>query len=126
MVRPGGECDGWDLEIRLGAAGGARVLTAVEEHGAGRQLVRARARPIVSRTWLGSAGVLGALAVAAGLDAAWLASGLLAGAALVPVARIAADCGSALAAVRSAWRTVAPAMETSPEATVEPAIERAA
>jgi hypothetical protein len=36
----GGDFDRWDLELRGGLLGRARILTAVEEHGHGRQLVR--------------------------------------------------------------------------------------
>jgi hypothetical protein len=36
----GGDFDPWDLYIRGGLAGGARIHLAVEEHGAGRQLLR--------------------------------------------------------------------------------------
>ncbi|HEX2723340.1 MAG TPA: glycosyltransferase [Gemmatimonadaceae bacterium] len=41
----GGDFDDWDLEILGGIAGRARTLMAIEEHGAGRQLVRFRIRP---------------------------------------------------------------------------------
>ncbi len=42
----GGSHDRWDLEVRGGLLGRARLLLAVEEHGAGRQLVRVRAWPV--------------------------------------------------------------------------------
>jgi len=61
----GGDFDRWDLEVRGGALGSARVLMAIEEHGAGRQLVRYRIDPKFSRaTWL-------LIAVVAGLT--WVA-----------------------------------------------------
>ena len=40
IVTAGGDYDGWDLEARGGLLGGARVLMATEEHGAGKQLLR--------------------------------------------------------------------------------------
>jgi hypothetical protein len=46
----GGDFDNWDLRIRGGLAGNAQVTLGVEEHGAGRQLLRWRIRPVVS--WL--------------------------------------------------------------------------
>jgi GT2 family glycosyltransferase len=48
FARRGGEFDHWDLEIRGGLAGNARVCLAVEEHGAGKQLFRWRIRPVIS------------------------------------------------------------------------------
>jgi hypothetical protein len=84
LVRRGGPYDRWDLELRAGALGCARVLLAVEEHGQGRQLVRARLRPCGSRPAL--AGALACAAAAVGLTAlgAWPLAGatLLTGAAL--------------------------------------------
>jgi GT2 family glycosyltransferase len=49
FVQRGGDFDRWDLEIRGGLAGSARVSLAIEEHGGGRQLLRWRIRPRVSR-----------------------------------------------------------------------------
>jgi GT2 family glycosyltransferase len=49
--------DSWDLEIVGGLAGRARALMAIEEHGAGRQLVRYRIEPrfsLIARAMLGS------------------------------------------------------------------------
>lgn len=45
IVRSGGPFDRWDLDLRAGPLGGVRIRTAVEEHGSGRQLVRARVFP---------------------------------------------------------------------------------
>lgn len=44
----GGDFDDWDLRIRGGLAGSARVLLGVEDHGSGRQLLRWRVEPVVS------------------------------------------------------------------------------
>ena len=41
-VARGGDFDRWDLHVRVGPLGAARVRVAVEEHGQGRQLVRYR------------------------------------------------------------------------------------
>jgi glycosyltransferase involved in cell wall biosynthesis len=42
VVRRGGHFDRWDLEARGGLFGSARLLFAIEDHGAGTQYVRAR------------------------------------------------------------------------------------
>jgi GT2 family glycosyltransferase len=48
LVRSGGPFDRWDLELRAGPLGGVKIRTAVEEHGLGRQLLRARVWPRAS------------------------------------------------------------------------------
>jgi O-antigen biosynthesis protein len=45
FVRSGGPFDRWDLDLRAGVLGGVKIRTAVEEHGDGRQLLRARVWP---------------------------------------------------------------------------------
>src|SRR5204862_877115 len=41
----GSDFDRWDLEIRCGILGSARLGMAVEHHGSGRQLLRIQCRP---------------------------------------------------------------------------------
>jgi GT2 family glycosyltransferase len=74
VVRMGGDFDRWDLEISSGAFGSVRVLLGIEEHGAGRQLLRLKCSPRVS--WWSAMGILlgGALTVAAAGQGAWLAA----------------------------------------------------
>jgi GT2 family glycosyltransferase len=48
FVRSGGPFDRWDLDLRTGPLGGVKIRVAVEEHGAGRQLLRARIWPRAS------------------------------------------------------------------------------
>jgi hypothetical protein len=50
MVKQGGDFDRWDLEVRLRLFGGVRSQMAVEEHGAGKQLLRIRNWPLISPT----------------------------------------------------------------------------
>jgi len=49
VVVHGGEYDRWDLEVQGGLLGAARMLMAVEDHGAGTQFVRFRSWPRFSR-----------------------------------------------------------------------------
>jgi len=44
----GGPYDRWDLAAKRGLLGAARALSAVEEHGGGKQLIRLRTWPVVS------------------------------------------------------------------------------
>lgn len=79
VVLRGGPYDRWDLQVRDGACGVARLRMCIEEHGGGRQLVRFRVWPWPTGAHLGW--LLGAapalLAVAAAIDGSWLVSGIL-------------------------------------------------
>jgi hypothetical protein len=79
-VVEGGGFDRWDLEVRGGMLGGARMLMTVEEHGSGRQLLRFRVRPRIS-AW-----TAGAVTVAAGVSALAAASGATIAAAVLTAA----------------------------------------
>lgn len=65
VVRRGGDYDNWDLEVRGGLFGSARLLHAIEEHGGGRQLVRYRVWPRWATGSLLLGGGLGLAAIAA-------------------------------------------------------------
>ena len=70
VVRHGGPMDRWDLEVRGGPLGGARLRGAVEEHGEGKQLVRIGLWPRVSILAVGLAAVFAPLAAKAAVDGA--------------------------------------------------------
>jgi O-antigen biosynthesis protein len=65
FVRSGGPFDRWDLQVRSGPLGGAKVRVAVEEHGSGCQLLRAKIWPLVSAAGLLFVAALATLAVIA-------------------------------------------------------------
>lgn len=98
-VLRGGDFDGWDLEVRGGMLGAARVLTTVEEHGAGRQLVRARTWPRVSTPGLSVALLVAALSGLAAWDGAWTVAIVFAVCALIITARTLMECGTSLSAM---------------------------
>jgi len=99
-VMPGGDFDAWDLQVQGGLLGRARLLLAIEEHGAGRQLLRFRIfhRPTLQVKLL--AMTLALLSLAAALDAAWIASGVLSCLALALAARSHYESGLAATALR--------------------------
>ena len=71
---PGGDFDDWDFEVRGGLLASSRLLSTVEEHGGGRQMVRFRAWTRLSAfTFVAFVG-FGALAGAAALSGAWPAA----------------------------------------------------
>jgi hypothetical protein len=101
-VTRGGEYDAWDLEARDGTFGAVKLLMTIEEHGAGRQLVRVRAWPIVSPGLLALIFALFGIALAAALQHAWLPSGSVATMDLLVFARVFHDCSTATAATMRA------------------------
>jgi hypothetical protein len=98
-VRRGGDYDRWDLEVREGLLGLARLLMAVEDHGAGNQFVRIRLWPKCSLLGLLLAVLFGSLSAAAALDNAWVASAVLGLLSLFLMICTLRGCGSAVAAV---------------------------
>lgn len=77
VVLRGSEYDRWDLEVRSGFLGAARLRMAVEEHGGGRQLWRLRVWPKVTRSGLMIFGVTALLAALAFQGAGWIAGTVL-------------------------------------------------
>ena len=102
MARPGGEFDRWDIQIRGGLFSRVRLRLAVEEHGAGKQLLRWRIWPHLSPWILAIAAVLAALALGAALDGAAIAAGILGGCVLLMLLRVAVECSRAMGSARAA------------------------
>lgn len=101
-VLRGGAHDGWDLEVRSGALGSARLIMGVEDHALGRQLVRVRWWPRFAPTGLWLVILSGALAVGAALDGAFAASALLAAVPIALAARAFQECAVATGATAEA------------------------
>jgi O-antigen biosynthesis protein len=102
IVVRGGDFDRWDLQVRLGPLGSARVRMAVEEHGRGTQFVRFRFWPRWSRGGVVLAvglAVLSAIAVELNDVALGVTLGVLA---LVLALRMARECAGAVAVVSRA------------------------
>jgi GT2 family glycosyltransferase len=102
VTRSGGDWDRWDLQVRGGILGAAKLRIAVEEHGAGCQLVRVRSWPTPS----GAAVVLGTLAatisVLALLSHAGAVTAALGGVAAALMLRLMYECGAATATIKHA------------------------
>ncbi len=101
-VLRGGRHDRWDLEVRGGFFGAARLLLGVEEHPGGHQMLRLRWWPVVP-----ARGPLLTLAFAlftrsALHDRAWVAAGVLGAGALFFLWRTLEQCTAAMATVRDA------------------------
>jgi len=93
----GGDFDAWDLEIRGGVLGGARLQLAVEEHGSGRQQVRVRVQPRYTLLPLFIFGALVVLAAQALVEGELLVTIGLCVASLAILLRQMYECGGAIA-----------------------------
>lgn len=102
VVSRGGDFDRWDLRVQTGFSSMVHVFMAIEEHGAGKQLVRFRCRPqtVTSiRVLVYSLCALGLLAELDNNSIAFMTLGFTAG---VVAARAFRECGATTAAVLSA------------------------
>jgi GT2 family glycosyltransferase len=100
----GGDYDAWDLEVRSGTLGSARASMLVEEHDAGKQLVRARARPRWSAGAVAAILILCGLSIGAGHDGAWAGCAILAAFALGIAVRTVQECAAAMTRIDRAIR----------------------
>ncbi len=104
IVRLGGDYDRWDLEVGGGLLGTVRVRMAIEEHGAGRQLVRVRVWPRWTRIGILLTPILATLSVWAAYDQAWPACFGLGTAAGLLALWMLKECGNAMHHVLGALR----------------------
>src|SRR6266511_2893621 len=104
-VLRGGDHDRWDLQVRTGPLGVARLIMGLEDHALGKQLVRLRWWPRWSTAgvWVGA--LFAAPVVWAGLDGAWAAFALLATVPLAISFRAFQDCAAAMGAIAHALTT---------------------
>lgn len=77
QVRRGSGLERWDLHAVGGLLGGARLISTLEEHGGGKQLVRVRVWPRFNGTARILVPLLASVATVAALDGAWLACAFL-------------------------------------------------
>jgi len=96
VVGRGGDYERWDLQVRGGGLGTARMRMGVEEHGGGKQLLRFRIWPRCSRIGLGLVALFGGPATVAAIDGTWIGAILLGAAAGLIAGSMAHDCAAAM------------------------------
>ncbi len=101
-VHRGGEYDQWDLHVKPGVLGGSRVRMVIEEHGAGKQLIRCRTWPTYSKIAIACTATLGLLGAWALADQTWTVGTILASCSLLLGLRAQQEHSSATLAVQEA------------------------
>jgi hypothetical protein len=102
------------------------VRTLVEEHGRGRQLVRARLWPRLSVALVAVIGVIGVAAADAVSDGSWPAAVLLIVLGVILAGRAAQESGAAIALATETFERQAGANEPVPVAPPEAVAQEAA
>jgi glycosyltransferase involved in cell wall biosynthesis len=103
-VRLGGDYDRWDLEVRGGPFGSARLLMAAEDHSGGKQFLRFRCWPRGSRGGIALTATFAALAGGAAAAGAWTAGTILAAVALALSLCVVFECAGAAALIARSVR----------------------
>src|SRR5204863_4984349 len=103
----GGDFDPWDLQVRGGPLGSARMFAALEYHGDGRQLLRIRSWPRCSAAAVALTLIFSALCAGAAFDQAWNACFALGAVASLVALRTIHECAGATAALLTATRKLA-------------------
>ena len=106
ITRHGGDYDRWDLEVRGGIFGSARMFLGLDHHGSGCQLLRVRSWPVCSSFGVMVPIVLLGLSASAGWADAWMACLVLGGAALLVAGRLLQECAASTAAFLTAVRKI--------------------
>jgi glycosyltransferase involved in cell wall biosynthesis len=102
-VRRGGQFDDWDLQTDCGIFSSARGLLAIEEHGAGRQMIKFRCRPNYSKSGLALILLLSALATLAAFDGAYPVSIILTSLTALLAVKYVVDTGKGMYNIRKAF-----------------------
>lgn len=95
----GGDYDRWDLSVHGGLLGAVRLLMAIEEHGSGKQLLRFRLRPRISRMGVYTILFFAALGALAYLDRAPVCALILGGISGITLWRSMIECARSKASL---------------------------
>ena len=97
-----GDFDPFDLKVRGGLLGRARLLMAQEEHGEGKQLLRFAIRSKLSKWGLVLVVIFSVIGILAVVDSAWVVSAILVGFATALAIRARYEVTTSVAAFRTA------------------------
>jgi GT2 family glycosyltransferase len=120
LVQRGGDFDRWDLHIKAGLCGGVRTRMAIEEHGAGKQLVRCRVWPRFSLIAMTAICLLGLFSAWSFLDHAWVIGTILGSCSLLLALRMYQEYVFATFSIQKAL-TQEPVLRTLKQSLEQPA-----
>jgi GT2 family glycosyltransferase len=124
VVLSGGDYDDWDLEVRGGILGGARLLMAVEDTGSGTQLVRVRCWPqCYALGWVTLATSITA-SILAGLASSYAPAALFGAIGAAIAWRIARECGTTTGTILRGVRTSGLLLKRKAATVLQPNQER--
>ena len=115
IVQRGSAYDNWDLEVRCGTLGAVRTLMSVEEHGAGKQLLRFHSWPRWSVVRITLIVALVIISLWAALDQAWMVAAFLGTSALMLVLRKLQERATAMGAISTALSDLKAAVNATHE-----------
>jgi hypothetical protein len=104
VVQRGGDYDSWDLEVRGGLLGKVRLRMTIEEHGAGKQLLRFHTWAKLSVKWVSFAVIFAVLSYLASISEAWVVSATFATVVLLLARCAFGDCAIAMFTVLHALK----------------------
>lgn len=96
FVQRGGTYDRWDLEVRGGLFGKVRTLMTVEDHGAGKQMIRFRVWPMWSTHSIALNILFALLCLGATFDQAYASAVILGCVAIAIAGRMFQECAWAM------------------------------
>jgi hypothetical protein len=103
-VLRGGDYDRWDLGVQGGMLGAARLLMAVEDHGAGTQFIRFHSWPTCTPGAVVLILLFAALSAWAAIDHVWTAAAILGTGTVLLALRTLRECAGATAAILRALK----------------------
>ena len=112
ILNHGGEFDSWDLGIRAGLFGSARILMTQEEHGSDKQLVRFKIRARISPLAMALIVMLVPIALIAVLDGAAMVGGVLLSAAAITFFRFRYEALDAIGTFSEAMKVLERVLES--------------
>lgn len=108
LVHYGGDVNRWNLQLRGGMMGSARILLAGGEGSADKQTTRFRIWPVVSVQGLGFILLFAVLAGLASLDHAWIAATVLGAITITLMGRLWLECSRAVSDLLESIKHVSP------------------
>jgi O-antigen biosynthesis protein len=119
----GGAYDRWDIEVFGGALGSARLLMAIEDHGAGTQYVRTRCWPRLRPIGAAMLLLFGGATAASSVGAPWFVPALFAGFFVAGLTQTVRQCGCAMGVLRAATGRPPPQTRAHSRPVTAPALD---